>query len=265
MLGGAAVVISDEILSVESLKNNRITHLSLVSTQFQRLLNDPNRVDLAGRLKAILLGGGPIQPNLVQQARELGLPVFISYGLSEMGSQVATSLPNQSDLSGAGILPYQQVKIGENNEVLVKGETLFTGYLSGAAVDPARDDDGWFHTRDVGELDGNQLRIVGRLDNQFISGGENIQPELIEHKLQNLPGIEMAIVVPVTDAAFGQRPFAFVKTNQTNADFSLLRNQLKQKLPGYMLPVAFSHLPEHLTPGIKPDRQALAKLASSLR
>ncbi len=265
LLGGAAVVISDELLSVESLKNNRITHLSLVDAQFQRLLRDPNISRLGGKLKAILLGGGPIQPDLVRRARELELPIFVSYGLSEMGSQVATSLPNQSDLSSAGILPYRQVKIGKNSEVLVKGETLFTGYLSGAAVDPARDDDGWFHTRDVGTLKGTQLRIVGRLDNQFISGGENIQPELIERKLQNMPGIEMAIVVPVADAAFGQRPFAFVKTNRNHTDFSLLRDLLKQELPDYMLPVAVSHLPEHFMLSLKPDRRALAKLASTLR
>lgn len=261
LLAGAAMVIS-EGLDIPALRKNRVTHLSLVSTQFRRLLDDPVFEELGSQLDAILLGGGPLPQKLLNDGQELGLPLFVSYGLSEMTSQVATSTPNQADLSTATVLPYRQVKISADDEILVRGETLFAGYLHEDGIDSARDRDGWFHTRDAGQLDENRLRVTGRLDNQFISGGENIQPEIIERALEQIPGIHQAVVVPVPEAEFGQRPFAFYAggtyvTTPFNAELSKI-------LPTYMLPIGYAQLPVEIQQGIKPDRQKLVEVAGQI-
>lgn len=259
VVAGSAIVISNE-LTVKSLVENRVTHLSLVSTQFKRLLALEETEKLESQMKAILLGGGPLPQRLIQQGQALNLPVFTSYGLSEMASQVATTTPNQSDLSSARVLPYREVKISTDGEILVRGETLFAGYLQDNGIDPARDETGWFHTRDSGQLDGNFLRVTGRLDNQFISGGENIQPEIIERALLDTGDIDSAIVVPVPDEEFGQRPFAFyASTHPIHPEEISLA--LRQVLPGYMLPVQFAPLPEEFRTSLKPSRQKLRDLA----
>ncbi|MCF7802371.1 MAG: AMP-binding protein, partial [Candidatus Marinimicrobia bacterium] len=259
VVAGSAIVISNE-LTVKSLLENRVTHLSLVSTQFKRLLAMEEAEKLQSQLRAILLGGGPIPRKLIQQGKALNLPVFTSYGLSEMTSQVATTTPNQSDLSSARVLPYREVKISSEGEILVRGATLFAGYLQENGIDPSRDEQGWFHTRDSGTLDENYLQVTGRLDNQFISGGENIQPEIIERALLDSGDIDSAIVVPVPDEEFGQRPFAFyASTHPIHPEEISIA--LRKILPAYMLPVQFTPLPEEFRTDLKPSRQKLRDLA----
>ena len=87
----------------------------------------------------------------------------------------------------------------KNQEILVKGKTLFNGYVTKRLITPF-DKKGWFHTGDLGILTkGKYLRVIGRKDNMFISGGENIQPEEIEKHILKLKGIADAIVVPKKD------------------------------------------------------------------
>ncbi|MCF7797063.1 MAG: o-succinylbenzoate--CoA ligase [Lentisphaeria bacterium] len=259
VIAGSAMVISTH-LNPENLINNRVTHLSLVSTQFRRLLDEPGVGKLGNQLRAILLGGGPIPQNLIHAGEKLNLPVFVSYGLSEMASQVATTTPDQADKSRATILPYREVKISTDGEILVRGETLFAGYLLEHGLESARDAQGWFHTRDVGDMVGKQLQVTGRLDNQFISGGENIQPEMIERALVEVAGIESAVVVPVPDAVFQLRPFAFY-TSDRPVKKEVIRDALRQVLPGYMIPVDYTVLPKALQSGLKPSRKKLTALA----
>lgn len=216
------------------------THVSLVSTQLLRLLRE-ERFEGDG-IKAVLLGGGPMPASLVDEAHARGLPVHTSYGLTEMASQVTTTPPGASrtELRTSGrTLPHREVAVSDSGEILVRGATLFAGYVEGEAVDRPLDTDGWFHTRDLGDLDENgYLRVRGRKDNLFVSGGENIQPEEIEEALTRLGGVEEALVVPVPDPEFGQRPVAFVRTAGVVEPDALAR-ALRQFLPGFKIPDAF--------------------------
>ena len=130
----------------------------------------------------------------MDEALARGLPIHTSYGLTEMASQVTTTPPGASpgELRTAGrVLPGREVSISGGGEILVRGETLFAGYVDGEKVDRPLDADGWFHTGDLGDLDEDgYLRVLGRSDNLFISGGENIQPEEIEEALCSLEGVE---------------------------------------------------------------------------
>jgi O-succinylbenzoic acid--CoA ligase len=240
------------------------THVSLVSTLLLRLL----REDLDPReLRAILLGGGPIPPSLIDEAAGRGLPIHTSYGLTEMASQVTATSPGASreELHTSGRpLPHREISISDDGEILVRGGTLFTGYVDHDVVDRPLDADGWFRTGDLGELDvDGYLRVRGRKDNLFISGGENIQPEEIEQALCRLKGVEDAVVVPIPDTEFGFRPVAFVRVSGGAVESETLAQALERTLPRFKIPVAFHGWSEEAG-GMKVDRASFRERARRL-
>ena len=246
----------------EAIARLGTTHVSLVSTQLLRLLRED--ADLGG-LEAVLMGGGPVPAFLVDEALARGLPIHTSYGLTEMASQ-ATTTPSGASLgelrTSGRVLPGREVSISADGEILVRGETLFAGYVDGEKIDRPLDGDGWFHTGDLGTLDEDgYLRVRGRIDNLFISGGENVQPEEIEEALHRLDGIDEAVVVPVHDPEFSARPVAFVRTER---DFKYLAPELEKTLPRYKIPIVFHPWPDQARSGMKADRPSLRERALQL-
>nr|MBA3637439.1 AMP-binding protein [Rubrobacteraceae bacterium] len=264
LLAGATVALPQHETPLgEAIAGLGATHVSLVSTQLSRLLR--GAADLTA-LEAVLMGGGPVPHSLVDAAFSRGLPVHTSYGLTEMASQVTTTPPGASleELRTAGrVLPNREVSISVRGEILVRGETLFAGYVEGGGLDRPLDAGRWFHTGDLGELDeSGYLRVRGRLDNLFISGGENVQPEEIEEALCRLEGVDEAVVVPVPDEEFGARPVAFVRTDGGVRDLS---RELEPVLPQFKIPISFHPWPEEARRGMKADRAALLERAWRLR
>jgi O-succinylbenzoic acid--CoA ligase len=262
LLGGAAIAVPDPGERVgEAMHRYGVTHVSLVPTQLYRLLREDAAV-LRG-LKAILLGGGPAPDALIREAIAQGLPLLRTYGLTEMASQVTTSRLEDGAqalfTSGKPLVP-DTVRIAEDGEIQVRGDSLFEGYVEGGAVRRTLTADGWFPTRDLGCFDeGGNLVVTGREDNQFISGGENIQPEEIEAALGGIEGVVQALVVPVSDEEFGQRPVAFVDMGGAIAP-EKLREQLARSLPGFKIPQTFLPWPEECKGrGLKPSRAAFAE------
>jgi len=101
------------------------------------------------------------------------------------------------------------------------------------------------------------------MDNLFISGGENIQPEEIEEALCRLEGIDEAVVVPVPDEEFGARPVAFVRMN--DGEPGDLARKLEPILPRFKIPISFHPWPAEARRGMKADRITLGQLARRLR
>ena len=265
LLAGATVALPQQGTSLgEAIAGFGGTHVSLVATQLSRLLRE--NADLGG-LEAVLIGGGPIPSSLLDEALARGLPIHTSYGLTEMASQVTTTPPGAAleELRTAGrVLPNREVSISEEGEILVRGETLFAGYADGEELDRPLGTGGYFHTRDLGELDEEgYLRVRGRMDNLFISGGENVQPEEIEEALCRLEGIDEAVVVPVPDEDFGARPVAFVRMNA--GELGDLACALEPVLPRFKIPISFHPWPEQGRRGMKADRVNLGELARRLR
>jgi O-succinylbenzoic acid--CoA ligase len=269
LLAGATVALPEPgVPLAEAIAQSGATHVSLVSTQLLRLLREEEFVGTG--LKAILLGGGPMPVSLVEEAHARGLPIHTSYGLTEMASQVTTTPPGASprELRTSGRpLPHREVAISGEGEILVRGETLFAGYVEGDAVDRPLDADGWFRTGDLGELDANgYLNVRGRRDNLFVSGGENIQPEEVEDVLCRLEGVEEAVVVPVPDVEFGYRPVAFVRTRSGIVEGETLARALVNVLPRFKVPISFHAWPdEEWGGGMKVDRATLRERAHRLR
>lgn len=271
LAGGGAVAIPEPGMPlIESIQRLQATHLSLVATLLFRLLNDDPGGKTLSALKAILLGGSAIPASLVRQATELNLPLHTSYGCTEMASQVTATPPGAREkLATSGrVLKYREVKIAPDGEILVRGETLFRGYVQGSALEQRRDAQGWFPTGDLGEFDEEGYLLVhGRKDNMFISGGENIYPEEIEAALGEMEGIEQVLVVPLEDEEFGARPVVFVKMPPGKTlEEPALRRFLESRLARFKIPDYFFPWPETAPQrGIKLERGFFKRLAETLR
>lgn len=235
VLAKAAIVLNKE--------HPDITHLSYVPTQLYR------ESPVYKNLKCILLGGAPIH------AIPPNLPIYATYGLTEMGSMVLAR-KNPPQIEGhfylGEPLPSREIRLKPDGEICVRGDTLFTGYLN------SEKQNDWFETGDMGRRHPTEgIAIVGRKDWQFICGGENIQPEEIEQYLLQIPDVLEAIVVPKEDLEFGMRPVAILRT--TNPFFTLEQMQgiLAETLPKYKIPMALYIVDEMPKNGLKIDRQFL--------
>jgi O-succinylbenzoic acid--CoA ligase len=122
---------------------------------------------------------------------------------------------------------------------------------------------GWFHTAYIGVVsDDGYLKIAGRKDNMFISGGENIHPEEIERELLKVEGVIDALVIPFEDREFGRRPVAIVMFNGSHSvSVSDMNEQIAGMLPRFKLPLKYYPWPSpHVSGGIKPSRSLLKEL-----
>lgn len=222
IIAGGCLHLTAASLNMTLLKQRAITHLSLVSTQLILLLEDPSFQPSRCALKHILLGGSAFSEHLLQALATREFNYHLSYGSTEMASQVATS-SNNSKLQ---LLPYRQVKIKEG-EIYVRGETRFMGYLQHhkiVEIDPNE----WIASSDMGQLNGLQLIISGRKDRQFISGGENIQPEEIEHVCRQLKQVKQVYACPIKDQKYGYRVALFVEFYCTEDSLFVLQTEQLQ-------------------------------------
>ncbi|MCB0282816.1 MAG: o-succinylbenzoate--CoA ligase [Calditrichaeota bacterium] len=255
----------------ESLNNainkRKPTHISLVFTQLQRLLENRKTSESLKACKAVFLGGSAIPGSVIDHALSLGINLYSGYGLTEMGSTVAIRNHKTENKDVAEILKHREVKVLDN-EILLRGKCLFAGYQEKGGVNLPLNND-WFHTGDLGILKNDKITVTGRKDNMFISGGENIQPEEIEKTLLNLDGIEQALVVPCDNKEYGQRPCAFIKYSEgIDFDEKKIRDSLKIKLPSFKIPDKILQWPEQVAQqsqgSIKVKRSWFIEYASGL-
>ncbi len=167
-----------------------ITLVSLVPTMLARLLDAG--LERPPALRWALLGGGPIPAGLLARAREAGVPVAPTYGMTEGCSQIATF----------GV-PLHGVELGfEGGELLVRGPSIAPGSL---------DADGWLRTGDLAELDQRgRLQIIGRRSDTIVSGGENVAPAEVEAVLLEHPSVADAGVFAREDPEWGEAVVATV-------------------------------------------------------
>jgi O-succinylbenzoic acid--CoA ligase len=142
-------------------------------------------------------------------------------------------------------------------EIQVRGSCLFQGYWEQGGISKPFDEDGWFATGDIGRIGADGLAILGRKDWQFISGGENIQPEEIEQELLALPNILEAAVVPIDDPEFGQRPAAILRTADPLQNADYLKQALLERLPKFKIPIRFIFVDELPKTNLKINRKAI--------
>lgn len=250
LLSGGTLYFENKSLShKERISSINPDFASLVPTQLYRLLKEPMEP-----LKThFLIGGAPLPETLYRTALSRGYRLSVTYGLTEMSSTVLFTETPKWDGPFAYLgepLSGRKLSLSPENELLVSGKCFFNGYGFPPNLLPTP-----FPTGDLGQHHPKfGWSIRGRKDFQFLSGGENIQPEEIEAALLSHPDVEEAIVVPLSDVEFGARPAAFVRSCRSDAE---LIAYLSDRLPKYKIPVVFESLEEGI--GFKPNRFELYK------
>ncbi|GAA4965835.1 fatty-acyl-CoA synthase [Nonomuraea thailandensis] len=179
-------------------------------------------------LRSIVVAGAPVPPALIEQFAAHGVLLQQAWGLTET-APFATHLPAERTLTkvgSAGIpMPYTEVRVvdantnqplkpGEAGELVVRGPNVTPGYWENPeATAAAFDEEGWFHSGDIGYLDEDGcLYIVDRLKDMIISGGENVYPAEVERVLSAMPGVVDVAVVGAVDEQWGETVVAVVST-----------------------------------------------------
>lgn len=226
---GATVVLERSFQPqriLQLLVDRRVTAMMGVPTQYRLLADDPAFADVAGAmLRHALVGGATIPPDLAARWAAAGVPLTQGYGLTEAAPNVLCLPASESTRHpGAVGRPYPHVDVcvadpdtglvldGEaTGELWVRGPSVFAGYLHDAAASARVRQGEWLRTGDIVHRDGDGVyRIVDRLKDIFISGGENVAPAEVERALELHPAVAQAAVVGVPDDVWGERGVAFV-------------------------------------------------------
>jgi O-succinylbenzoic acid--CoA ligase len=173
-----------------------MTLSSLVPAQVRDLVDQ--RLNAPRQLRAIVVGGGPLESSLYDQARELGWPVLPSYGMTETCSQVATATLASSELV---LLDHVEARTEGDGRLSFRGESLLSGYgTAGGFVDPR--ENGWFITEDLGTVKAGRLTVEGRRGDFIKIGGESVDLARLDAILASIAG-PGAAVLAVPDARLG--------------------------------------------------------------
>ena len=151
---------------------------------------------LGGRLHTIICGGAALDPELIRFFRALGIEVLQGYGITECSPVVSVNRPGKNVVGSVGRpLPCCEVKL-DGREICVRGDSVSPGYYKDEKATTESFRDGWFHTGDLGRLDGKgNLFFEGRIKNLIIlANGENVSPEELEERLYQTEGILDAAV-----------------------------------------------------------------------
>jgi long-chain acyl-CoA synthetase len=163
-----------------------------------RLVAKKVRQKLGGRLRTIIAGGAPLSDDISRLFIGLGLPIYQGYGLTETSPVISVNRCEDNRPEGVGRpLPGQEVRIGENDELLVRGSCVMQGYWRNAeATAKTIDGDGWLHTGDKAALVDGHIRIIGRLKEIIVlSNGEKVAPTDMEMAISLDPLFEHTLVL----------------------------------------------------------------------
>jgi O-succinylbenzoic acid--CoA ligase len=271
MTGGAVFAPGafDVELASQLIDGRELTHVSLVPTQLLRLL-DHRTEGPPPSFRCALIGGAHAPTDLVARALDAGWPISLTYGMTEMSSQVATSPPaHVRAKQGALGKPLEgvELKIDGGGEILLRGRTRAIGYVGGDEA--IADADGWYHTGDLGHVDDDgDLWVTGRRIDRIVSGGVTVDALEVEKALRAHPAVADACVVGVRDAEWGEVIGACVVPVGDEFDLDAVEESLRERLSAAKRPRLWwieKELP--LNANGKVDRarvQALLELGRSL-
>jgi acyl-CoA synthetase (AMP-forming)/AMP-acid ligase II len=167
------------------------------------------------------LGGAAIPAAVTRRLAEHGIHVFRSYGSTEHPSITLTphDAPEEKRLFTDGVpRPGVEIRLADDGEIISRGPDLCLGYTDEALTARAFDEDGWYHTGDVGVVDDDgYLTITDRKADIIIRGGENISALEVEEVLLAMPAVAEAVVVAAPDARLGEHAAAVLRIRPGHA------------------------------------------------
>jgi acyl-CoA synthetase (AMP-forming)/AMP-acid ligase II len=258
---------------IEAIEKYRCTWLTAVPPMMAMMLREKDlleRIDLSS-VELLRMGSAPVSASLMERLHALFPKASIvnAYGTTEAGPVVFGPHPNglpQPELSVG--YPHPGVALRRAEGVLqMKSPAMMTAYHKlPEATRAAFTDDGYYRTGDVFSVDENGFyTFVGRVDDMFVSGGENIYPSEVEKMLESHPAVEQAAVIAVPDEIKGAKPVAFVVLKRNRqAGEEELKHYALDNAPAYQHPRRVWFLPELPLAGTnKVDRKALARRAEA--
>ncbi|MBO0902812.1 AMP-binding protein [Jiella sonneratiae] len=259
-VGGSLVAMEsfDAGPMLDLLERHRGTIVNAVPTMYVRLLQDEalrkGRRDLSA-WRIAYVGGTSIPPSLMLELKEtVGCDPAIIMGMTECSPIITQTVPDEplkEKVATAGVpLPHVEIRIvdpatgeivpiGREGELQIRGFLVTAGYFDmPEATAAAIDADGFLKSGDIAVMDeGGHLRIVGRIKDMLIRGGENVYPVEIEDRLLAHPDVAEAQVVGVPDAEFGEEIFAFVVPRDgRTVEPEALRNWCRQHMARHKMP-----------------------------
>jgi len=188
---------------------------NILNNLCEKLVRKKIKLQFGGSLKAFVSGGGALDEEVGVFLNSIGLPTLQGYGLTETSPVVSCNPIHDIRIDTVGP-PFEgnQVKIADDNEILIKGENVMLGYWNNKAETEKVLIDGWLHTGDIGHFENEYLKITDRKKDIIITtGGDNISPVKIENDLVNIKSIEQSLV-------FGDSKPYLVALLVLNKDFS---------------------------------------------
>jgi len=236
------------------LKENSLTHLSVVPTTLSALIEKATQDSLGdkllGSLKCAILAGAASSETLLNQIIKHKLPILSAWGMTETTAHCTCmnlDEPKEHIKSVGKPFHHTQLKIvneegeevaqGQTGEAIVNGPTVFMGYLDTEQTANTIKN-GWLHSGDLGIINSDgYLTIVGRKDDMIISGGENIHTGEIEKVAKAIEGVRDCAVIPIKHEKWGQRPIILVEPKaNSNLTEEFISDILKTKLAKIKVP-----------------------------
>lgn len=156
------------------------------SMSVRKMLFSKVHKQFGGHIRLMVSGGAKIDKNILEDFRTMGFRAIQGYGMTETAPIIAFNVPGRERSDSVGeVIPDVEVKIADDGEILVKGKNVMKGYYNNEqATKEAFDKDGWFHTGDLGRMEGKYLIIIGRKKEMIVlPNGKNIDPNDVEAEI----------------------------------------------------------------------------------
>lgn len=245
----------DPTQALELITEHQVTTMFGVPAMFLFMSQVPEfaTTDLSS-VRYLICGGAPAPEALIRRYGERGIPFVQGYGLTETAPLALVLRTDEVNLkvgaAGHKVLPLSNVRlvdsanepvpVGETGEVCVRGPQVMAGYWRDReATNAVIDAEGWFHTADLGIADAEgYVRIVDRVKDMIISGGENVYPAEVEDVLYGHPSVAEVAVLGTAHDTWGEAVTAVVAAH-SGATLTLeeLREFARDKIAGYKLPL----------------------------